>query len=232
VTFRYRETGSGELHRCRLPVQEFIRRFLQHVLPRGFTKVRSAELATKPRLRRVQPDLPRRPRARSRPAAAVAGVHELGGRTLREPRRPSGGVGRPDLSGLSSRSAADRPRDPAGPGATGGSPRSPLIGPPRSASPAPRPAIAATASPRRLHGPSALSRPLPRLSSQPPARCGARVASSLPPVALPIASLPAAPALSAFPRSGPIDWNSKGPHWLPGLSSTLLFVAASRDKKP
>jgi hypothetical protein len=41
VTFRYRESGSGELHRCRLPAPEFIRRFLQHVLPRGLTMVRA-----------------------------------------------------------------------------------------------------------------------------------------------------------------------------------------------
>lgn len=41
VTFRYRDRASGELQRCRLSAEEFIRRFLQHVLPRGFTKVRS-----------------------------------------------------------------------------------------------------------------------------------------------------------------------------------------------
>ena len=41
VTFRYRDNRSGVLQRCRLPAQEFIRRFLQHVLPRGLAKVRS-----------------------------------------------------------------------------------------------------------------------------------------------------------------------------------------------
>jgi hypothetical protein len=40
VTFRYRENRSGEIRRCTLPNQEFIARFLQHVLPRGFAKVR------------------------------------------------------------------------------------------------------------------------------------------------------------------------------------------------
>jgi hypothetical protein len=40
VTFRYRLTDTGKLKRCTLPAQEFIRRFLQHVLPRGFVKVR------------------------------------------------------------------------------------------------------------------------------------------------------------------------------------------------
>ena len=41
VTFRYRDNASGDLQHCRLPAEEFLRRFLQHVLPRGFTKVRS-----------------------------------------------------------------------------------------------------------------------------------------------------------------------------------------------
>lgn len=40
VTFRYRATDTGTLKTCSLPAQEFIRRFLQHVLPRGFVKVR------------------------------------------------------------------------------------------------------------------------------------------------------------------------------------------------
>jgi hypothetical protein len=40
VTFRYRTTDTGKLKTCTLPAQEFIRRFLQHVLPKGFVKVR------------------------------------------------------------------------------------------------------------------------------------------------------------------------------------------------
>ena len=40
VTFRYRTTDTGKFRNCTLPAQEFIRRFLQHVLPRGFVKVR------------------------------------------------------------------------------------------------------------------------------------------------------------------------------------------------
>jgi hypothetical protein len=40
VTFRYRTTDTGKLRICTLHVHEFIRRFLQHVLPRGFVKVR------------------------------------------------------------------------------------------------------------------------------------------------------------------------------------------------
>ena len=40
VTFRYRATDTGNLRTCTLPAGEFIRRFLQHVLPKGFVKVR------------------------------------------------------------------------------------------------------------------------------------------------------------------------------------------------
>jgi hypothetical protein len=40
VTFRYRTTDTGKLRTCKLPAQDFIRRFLQHVLPKGFVKVR------------------------------------------------------------------------------------------------------------------------------------------------------------------------------------------------
>lgn len=41
VTFRYIHAATGEPRRQTLPVDTFIGRFLQHVLPRGFTKVRS-----------------------------------------------------------------------------------------------------------------------------------------------------------------------------------------------
>ena len=40
VTFRYRPSGSRHWHLCTVLVLEFIRRFLQHVLPKGFVKVR------------------------------------------------------------------------------------------------------------------------------------------------------------------------------------------------
>ena len=40
VTFRYRASDTGKLRTCTLSAEEFIRRFLQHVLPRGFVKVR------------------------------------------------------------------------------------------------------------------------------------------------------------------------------------------------
>jgi hypothetical protein len=40
VTFRYRDTDSGHSRKMTLPAFEFLRRFLQHVLPKGFVKVR------------------------------------------------------------------------------------------------------------------------------------------------------------------------------------------------
>jgi hypothetical protein len=39
VTFRYRDNG-GTQHRCTVSGEEFVRRFLQHVLPKGFQRVR------------------------------------------------------------------------------------------------------------------------------------------------------------------------------------------------
>jgi hypothetical protein len=40
VTFGYTESGSGQRKTCTLSAEEFIRRFLLHVLPKGFSKVR------------------------------------------------------------------------------------------------------------------------------------------------------------------------------------------------
>src|SRR5712691_11385240 len=40
VTFTYRKPGSARSRTTHLDVMEFIRRFLQHVLPNGFMKVR------------------------------------------------------------------------------------------------------------------------------------------------------------------------------------------------
>jgi hypothetical protein len=40
VTFRYRASDTGKLRTCTLSAEEFIRRFLQHILPKGFVKVR------------------------------------------------------------------------------------------------------------------------------------------------------------------------------------------------
>jgi len=40
VTFQYRPSDTRQLKTCNLSVEHFIQRFLQHVLPRGFVKVR------------------------------------------------------------------------------------------------------------------------------------------------------------------------------------------------
>ena len=40
VTFQYRTSKTGQLKRCTLSVEHFIQRFLQHILPKGFVKVR------------------------------------------------------------------------------------------------------------------------------------------------------------------------------------------------
>jgi hypothetical protein len=40
VTFRYTDARTNETRRMTLPAQDFIGRFLQHVLPRGFAKIR------------------------------------------------------------------------------------------------------------------------------------------------------------------------------------------------
>jgi hypothetical protein len=41
IRFRYRRGEDGKPRTCSLPPQEFLRRFLQHVLPKGFVKIRS-----------------------------------------------------------------------------------------------------------------------------------------------------------------------------------------------
>jgi len=40
LTFQYRPTDTGQLKTCTLSVEHFLQRFLQHILPRGFVKVR------------------------------------------------------------------------------------------------------------------------------------------------------------------------------------------------
>lgn len=40
VTFQYRTSDTGQIKFCTLSVEKFIQRFLQHVLPHGFVKVR------------------------------------------------------------------------------------------------------------------------------------------------------------------------------------------------
>ena len=40
VTFQYKQRDTGEWRACRLTGLEFLRRFLMHVLPKGFHKLR------------------------------------------------------------------------------------------------------------------------------------------------------------------------------------------------
>lgn len=57
VTFRYQESDSGKWKAMTLPAQEFLRRYLQHVLPQGFHKVRYFGLwspANRKKLKEVQ----------------------------------------------------------------------------------------------------------------------------------------------------------------------------------
>lgn len=57
VTFTYQERTTRKTRRCTLPVESFMRRFLQHVLPKGFMKVRHYGLfspGNRPRLQRAQ----------------------------------------------------------------------------------------------------------------------------------------------------------------------------------
>lgn len=57
VTFRYQESATGKLKRMTLTAKEFLRRYLQHVLPQGFHKVRYYGLlspANRTTLKRVQ----------------------------------------------------------------------------------------------------------------------------------------------------------------------------------
>jgi len=52
VTFRYRDSQTDTVRTATVTAEEFIRRFLQHVLPRGFQKVRTYGLLN-PRQRRL-----------------------------------------------------------------------------------------------------------------------------------------------------------------------------------
>jgi predicted RNA-binding Zn-ribbon protein involved in translation (DUF1610 family) len=55
VTFNYRDSQTGQWRLCRLPAQRFLHRFLQHILPAGFQRVRYfGWLAPAARQRRVR----------------------------------------------------------------------------------------------------------------------------------------------------------------------------------
>jgi hypothetical protein len=54
VTFRYRDNRTQQLTRVCIPAQEFLRRFLQHILPQGFPKIRHYGLASASRRQDLQ----------------------------------------------------------------------------------------------------------------------------------------------------------------------------------
>ena len=74
VTFRYQNSNSGEWRTMTLPASEFLRRFLQHVLPQGFHKVRYYGLLS-PRnrvtLKRLQLVLAQRKRENEKESAVL-----------------------------------------------------------------------------------------------------------------------------------------------------------------
>jgi hypothetical protein len=75
VTFRYTEGKTGAQRRATLPVDAFIGRFLAHVLPKGFVKVRSYGLlhpSKRPLLAEVRSILALGQAAPPQPCAAAA----------------------------------------------------------------------------------------------------------------------------------------------------------------
>ncbi|MBL9207378.1 MAG: transposase [Opitutaceae bacterium] len=79
MTFRFRDNRTQQIRRFCLPGDEFIHRFLHHVLPKGFPKVRHCGLASsangvdREQARRLLPDTlkPSEPASPSPHAAAA-----------------------------------------------------------------------------------------------------------------------------------------------------------------
>ncbi len=99
VTFRYRDNRTGEIQHCTLQAQHFIARFLQHVLPAGFSKVRSYGVFSPSRktlLDRARAQLRAAPpEPAPEPADTLdAPVPPVSGHDPREPPCPSCGLGR------------------------------------------------------------------------------------------------------------------------------------------
>jgi hypothetical protein len=79
VTFTYTHARTREIRRLTLPVDVFLARFLQHVLPRGFTKIRSYGLLSAAR----RPDLERARALLRCHALAPADTHHAAARPAR-----------------------------------------------------------------------------------------------------------------------------------------------------
>ena len=85
LTFRYTPARTHEIRRMTLPVEHFLDRFLLHVLPRGFPKVRSYGLLSPSHKKKLE-------RARhllQRHAAAIAPAHEAPAETPAAPAAPA-----------------------------------------------------------------------------------------------------------------------------------------------
>jgi predicted RNA-binding Zn-ribbon protein involved in translation (DUF1610 family) len=93
VTFAYRQSGQSARRTMTLPAMEFLRRFLQHVLPRGLHRVRSFGLLHPSRrltLQRIQLSLGAPAASGETPAAAPAASGETPAAAPEEPApRPS-----------------------------------------------------------------------------------------------------------------------------------------------
>ncbi|MEW6751397.1 MAG: transposase [Candidatus Latescibacterota bacterium] len=113
VTFRFKARGHAQWRHMTLPVDRFIARFLQHVLPRGFVKVRyygflAAQARTEllPVIRQLLPESPH-------PAPATAAA-QGGPPPRQEPRHDPA----PDLAAeAGSDRGPCRPLSPTNPGA-------------------------------------------------------------------------------------------------------------------
>lgn len=104
VTFRYTHARTQETRRVTLPVNTFLARFLQHVLPRGFTKIRYYGLlspTSRTDLERARAVLALHAAPPAPPAAAAsettargATVHDSGSTAdaARGPLEPAGGA--------------------------------------------------------------------------------------------------------------------------------------------
>jgi hypothetical protein len=92
VTLQYKERSTGRRRTCRLTGDEFMHRFLQHVLPRGFHKVRYSGLwhpAQRPNAARVRQMLQlRAPPESSPPPELVLPSHEPSGAAPTLPIEP------------------------------------------------------------------------------------------------------------------------------------------------
>jgi hypothetical protein len=78
VTFRWRDSAHGNKKRLiALPVEEFLRRFLLHLLPRGFMRIRSFGFLANRRRAELLPLCLRLLRSSDHPAVATASPAEL-----------------------------------------------------------------------------------------------------------------------------------------------------------